>query len=88
MEDQAVAYAGQDGKITVRAEPKANFSLGLPLVRGDRKAVSEAVTALAESGSDDALYVPGARQSDMDTTQAILEFSEQLIERVEESQAV
>ena len=86
MSNVAVAYADANGKVTIRAEPEANFSLGLPLVREERQDVSEAVTALAESGDDDAFYIPGVRQSDVDTTQAILEFSEQLIERVESSE--
>ena len=84
MSKTAVAYADMNGKIVIRAEPRANFSLGLPLVRGERNDVSEAVTALAEYDQErDVLIVPGARQSGVDTTEAILEFSEQLIERVE-----
>jgi len=89
MSKTAVAYSDMNGKLTIRAEPEAHFCLGLPLVRGEQSDVSEAVTALAEYDQErDVLLVPGVRQSSVDTTQAILEFCEQLIERVEKIRAV
>ena len=48
MSEIAVAYASQTGKITIRAKTKANYSLELSHVRGDRENVFEDVTALAE----------------------------------------
>ena len=48
MSEIAVAYASQTGKITIRAESKANYSLELSHVCDDRENLFEDVTALAE----------------------------------------